>query len=347
MTESGRGYPIRVDALLARAAESRPDRPAVVFGGRTWTYGTVLDRARRLAGALAGLGIVRGDRVALWATNRAEFVEVFFGVPMLGAIACPLDFWWTWQDVAAALAQTRPRVLIVGAAQLAAMQAAGAGVRELGVEHVLCLDEPAPAEASASYQAALEAAVPLARPTPVVPTDPATILFTSGSTGRSKGAVHTHGGLTAAAVTMTLELGLADDERTLHFLPLFSSCLEHLLPFTLVGATHVVMPHFDPPAVWETVRDADITHFDAVPTTLRRLLEVAPAKVPGSLRMISYASERMPDPLITALIDRMPQVRFIQFYGMIEHLCLTVLPAADQLRKIGTVGRPMLGAELA
>ncbi|MDX2061101.1 MAG: AMP-binding protein [Gemmatimonadales bacterium] len=347
MTESGRGYPIRVDALLARAAESRPDRPAVVFGGRTWTYGTVLDRARRLAGALAGLGIVSGDRVALWATNRAEFVEVFFGVPMLGAIACPLDFWWTWQDVAAALAQTRPRVLIVGAAQLAAMQAAGAGVRELGVEHVLCLDEPAPAEASASYQAALDAAVPLDRPTPVVPTDPATILFTSGSTGRSKGAVHTHGGLTAAAVTMTLELGLADDERTLHFLPLFSSCLEHLLPFTLVGATHVVMPHFDPPAVWETVRDADITHFDAVPTTLRRLLEVAPAKVSDSLRMISYASERMPDPLITALIDRMPHVRFIQFYGMIEHLCLTVLPAADQLRKIGTVGRPMLGAELA
>jgi acyl-CoA synthetase (AMP-forming)/AMP-acid ligase II len=158
--------------------------------------------------------------------------------------------------------------------------------------------------------------------------------------------VHTHGGLTATAMTMSLELGLADGERTLHFLPLFSSCLEHLLPLTLMGATHVVMAQFDAAGVWQAVRQAEITHFDAVPTTLRRILEAAPPDIPRSLRMISYASERMPEPLITALIERMPAVRFIQFYGMIEHLCLTVMGPADQLRKIGTVGRPMMGAEL-
>ncbi len=338
-----RGYPHRVDALLGRATQSWPDRPAVVFGDLSWTWGEVSDRASRLAGALATLGVARGDRVALWATNRPEFVEFFFGVPILGAIACPFDFWWTWGDVAAGLAQIRPKVLIVGSVQREAMLAAGARHHEAGVEHLLCLDDP---DGTASYPAALASARPVTQSVPVETTDPATILFTSGSTGRSKGAVHTHGGLTAAAVTMAIELGLGTDERTLHFLPLFSSCLEHLLPFTLVAATHVVMPHFDPPAVWDAVRDARITHFDAVPTTLRRLLEVAPAAVPETLRMISYASERMPDPLITALIERMPAVRFIQFYGMIEHLCLTVLPAGDQLRKIGTVGRPMLGAEL-
>jgi acyl-CoA synthetase (AMP-forming)/AMP-acid ligase II len=107
------------------------------------------------------------------------------------------------------------------------------------------------------------------------------------------------------------------------------------------------MPQFDATGVWEAVRDSTITHFDAVPTTLRRLLEVLPAEVPSSLRMISYASERMPDQLITALIERLPAVRFVQFYGMIEQLCLTVLSHSDQLRKIGTVGRPMFGAELA
>jgi acyl-CoA synthetase (AMP-forming)/AMP-acid ligase II len=190
-------------------------------------------------------------------------------------------------------------------------------------------------------------ASPLDQPIAVIPSDPAIILFTSGSTGRSKGAVHTHGGLTATAMTMGLELELVDGERTLHFLPLFSSCLEHLLPFTLLRATHVVMPQFDAKGVWEAVRHSQITHFDAVPTTLRRILEVAPAEIPRSLRMISYASERMPEALITALIERMPDVKFVQFYGMIEHLCLTVLGPADQLRKIGTVGRPMLGAELA
>jgi acyl-CoA synthetase (AMP-forming)/AMP-acid ligase II len=132
----------------------------------------------------------------------------------------------------------------------------------------------------------------------------------------------------------------------LHFLPMFSSCLEHLLPLTLVRATHVILPQFEARAVWDTIRDAQITHCDAVPTTLRRLLEVAPAEIPKSLRMISYASERMPEQLISALIERMPAVDFIQFYGMIEQLCLTVLEAKDQLRKIGTVGRAMFGAQM-
>jgi acyl-CoA synthetase (AMP-forming)/AMP-acid ligase II len=111
-------------------------------------------------------------------------------------------------------------------------------------------------------------------------------------------------------------------------------------------ATHVILAQFEASAVWEAVRSFEITHFDAVPTTLRRMLEVLPAQIPKALRLITYASERMPDALIVALIERMPDVAFVQFYGMIEHLCITVLGAADQLRKLGTVGRPMAGAEL-
>jgi acyl-CoA synthetase (AMP-forming)/AMP-acid ligase II len=342
-----RGFPPRLDAILARAALTQPERPAVVFGESSWTYGEVYDRARRLAGALAAMGVRKGDRVALWTTNRPEFVEVFFGVPMLGAIACPMDFWWAWSDAAAAVAQVRPKVLIVGAAQATTMGEAGAAIRQAGVEHVLCLDEPSAGSGLRSYRDLIAASSPIDQPTAVLPNDPAIILFTSGSTGRSKGAVHTHGGLTTTALTMSVELELADGERTLHFLPLFSSCLEHLLPFTLARATHVVMGQFDAAGVWAAVRESRVTHFDAVPTTLRRILDVAPAEIPESLRMISYASERMPDRLITALIERMPGVKFVQFYGMIEHLCLTVLGPADQLRKIGTVGRPMMGAELA
>jgi acyl-CoA synthetase (AMP-forming)/AMP-acid ligase II len=340
------GSALRVDAILARAALSEPQRPAVVFGALSWTYSEVYDRALRLAGALGTLGIHKGDRVALWTTNRPEFVEIFFGVPMLGAIASPLDFWWNWKDAHVALSQVRPKVLIVGPAQALALAEAGAAIREAGIEHVLCLDEPPAGTDFDSYADLLAAASRLGRPNLVVPSDPAIILFTSGSTGRSKGAVHTHRSLTASAMIMDLELQLVDGERTLHFLPMFSSCLEHLLPLTMVRATHVILPHFDARAVWDTVRDSQITHVDAVPTTLKRLLEVAPAQIPQSLRMISYASERMPEQLITALIERMPDVKFVQFYGMIEQLCLTVQEHADQLRKIGTVGRPMLGAQL-
>lgn len=336
----------RLDAILARAAQSDPGRDAVVFEGRSWTYGEVHDRACRLAGAFAALGVHKGDRVALWTTNRPEFVEVFFGVPMLGAICAPVDFWWGWKDAHVALSQIRPKVLIVGPAQALVAAESRAALREAGIEHVFCLDEPPAGSGFKPYVDVIANAEKLKQATPVVATDPALILFTSGSTGRSKGAVHTHGSLTATATTMCLELQLADGERTLHFLPLFSSCLEHLLPLSLVRATHVVLSHFDERAVWDTVRDAKITHFDAVPTTLRRLLKEAPAEIPSSLNLISYASERMPEPLIKALMARLPNVRFVQFYGMIEHLCLTVLNASDHHTKIDTVGRPMFGAQL-
>jgi acyl-CoA synthetase (AMP-forming)/AMP-acid ligase II len=336
----------RLDALLARGAASEPQRAAVIFQGAARSYAEVCDRARRFAGVAAAQGVRKGDRVAFWSANRPEFVEVLFGVSMLGGITAPLDHWWTWADAYIALEQIRPRMLIVGGSQAEEISRHGDALRAAGIECVFCLDETVEGPACRPYEAQLRSAPTLHVLTPVALYDPAVILFTSGSTGRSKGAVHTHGSLLSAAATMAFELGLRDGERTLHFLPLFSSCLEHLIPLTLVRATHVIMPQFDASAVWEAVDDYDVTHFDAVPTTLRRILEVAPRRTPGSLRLISYASERMPERLIKALIERMPTVEFVEFYGMIEQLCLTVLSSSEQRRKIGTVGRPMIGAQL-
>ena len=336
----------RLDALLAEAARSMPQRTAVICGDVSWSYSEVEARAAKLAGALAVLGVKHGERVAIWTANRAEFIELLFGIPKLGAIAAPFDHWWTWKDARVALEQIRPRVLIVDAARAAAVADRGLAIESIGIEHVLCLDSSGQHAGIDSYAQLLRNAVPLSVPYPARAGDPALILFTSGSTGRSKGAVHSHCDLIASSATMYRELHLGDAERTLHFLPMFSSCLEQLLPLIYARGTHVILPQFDAAAVWEAVRSHEITHFDAVPTTLRRLLEVAPAQIPKSLRLISYASERMPEALITALIERMPGVSFVQFYGMIEQLCLTVLGASDQLRKIGTVGRPMNGAEL-
>lgn len=345
MTGIVHGSTLRLDGMLSRAAASDPHRVAVIFGSVSWTYAEVNDRARRLASSLAALGVQRGDRVAFWASNRAEFIEVLFGIPLLGAIAVPLDHWWTRNDAMAALAQVQPKVLIVGSAQAAHLEGQTAELASAGVKHVLSLDEPSDSTFR-PYARRLADAAPLREALPVSIDDPALILFTSGSTGRSKGAVHTHRGLCAMAMIMSLELGLREGERTLHFLPLFSSCLEHLIPLTLTRGTHVIMPQFDAAEAWRVISSQQITHIDAVPTTLRRMLEQLPASIPKSLRLVAYASEPMPAQLITALLERMPNVRFVQFYGMIEHLCLTVLRPSEQLTKMGTVGRPMIGAEL-
>ncbi|MGO4560222.1 class I adenylate-forming enzyme family protein [Mesorhizobium sp. 2RAF21] len=345
MTKTVGGDMSRLDGILSRAAGSDPNRVAVIFDDVSWTYAEVGDRARRLASTLAALGVQPGDRVALWASNRAEFLEVLFGIPLLGAIAVPLDHWWTAKDAFAALTQVRPKVLLAGAAQAAQLRTQKAELESAGIDHVLELDD-SPDSNFKSYSRLLAAAEPLSESLPVSVDDPALILFTSGSTGRSKGAMHTHRGLYATAMTIGLELGLQDGERTLHFLPLFSSCLEHLIPLTLMRATHVIMPQFDAPGVWHAISEHQVTHVDAVPTTLRRLLEQAPAVIPQCLRVVSYASEPMPASVIKGLVEKAPGVRFVQFYGMIEHLCLTVQRSSEQLTKIGTVGRPMISAEL-
>src|SRR5690606_12335037 len=98
MSTHEHGSESRLDAILARAAISEPDRAAVIYQGTSWSYGQVHERARRLAGALAAQGVQKGDRVAFWIGNRAEFVEILFGISMLGAIGSPLDHWWSWKD---------------------------------------------------------------------------------------------------------------------------------------------------------------------------------------------------------------------------------------------------------
>ena len=334
-----------LNQILSHVAAVDPQREAVIFGDISWTYAEVFDRARRLAGGLSALGVKHGDRVAIWVPNSAEFMEMIFGVPSLGAIAVPLDYWWTAKDAFVALDQARPKVLIVGRTQAADLVALKAEIEAAGIRYVISVDDDPPGGFLA-YERMLAEAKPLAEPVAVVQSDPALILFTSGSTGRSKGAVHTHGDLGATAIIINLEVGVRRGERTLQFLPMYSSCLEHMIPYTLAHATHVIMPQFDAAGVWEMIARHGVTHFNAVPTTLRRILDCMPDQVPESLRLVSYASEPMPAKLITRLMERLPNTDFVQIYGMIEHLCVTVQGMAEQRRKIGTVGRPMIGAEL-
>ena len=87
----------RLDSILARAALTVPNRNRVVFQSEAWSYAEIHGRARRVAGALAALGVRKGHRVAFWMNSRPEFLEILFRVSMLAAVASPLDYWWTKQ----------------------------------------------------------------------------------------------------------------------------------------------------------------------------------------------------------------------------------------------------------
>ena len=331
--------------LARRNAQIFAHRPGVIQGETRLTHQQVNERANSLAHGLRALGVKKGVRVALLSRNDYRFVEMYFGLPKIGAIFVPLNFWAQADELIFVLNQCQATALMLTddfREMVEAIRPQLASVR-----HFVLLDG-SPATGTIPYER-LASGYPVEEPEAELhPDDGILILYTSGSTGRPKGAVYTHRALLHTAMIMALELGLRDTEVTLHFLPLFSSNLEHLLPLSLVGATHVILRKFDPPVVWETIAREKVTHFDAVPTTMRLLLQC-----PGlerhdarSLRLVSYASEPMPAATITAWLEQVPHTEAVQFYGTIEFLCFTTQKPWEQLSRIGTVGKPMPGTEV-
>ena len=330
---------------------------ALVFSKKTFliqdemqlSYRQVNERANSLVHGLHHLGVKYGDRVALLSRNEHRFIELYFGLPKIGVIFVPLNYWSTADDLVSILNQCQARVLIFAPEFFDI--AVAIKQRLSALQHLVTLDDQAPASVFLSvipYEHLVDKYPSHEPEVEINPDDDILILYTSGSTGQPKGAVYTHRGLLYAAVIMSIELGIRETDITLHFLPIFSSNLEHLLPFGLVGATHIIMRKFDPKTVWETVARRGVTHFDSVPTLMRLLLNF-PELInydTSSLRLVSYASEPMPAAIITSWLETFPHVEAVQFYGMIEFLCMTVLKPWEQLTKLGTVGKLMLGNDL-
>ena len=330
--------------ILRRNARVFANKPAVVQGRTRLSYSKVNSRANSLAHGLRALGAETGDRVALLSRNDYRFMELYFGLPKLGAVFVPLSHWSTPDDLTEVLNQCQASVLITAPEFVDTVESIRS--RLPTVRHHILLDDQAPG-AFVAYEH-LATGYPAGEPAADLdPGDDILILYTSGSTGEPKGVVYNHRALLYTAMVMSIELGLRETDVTLHFLPLFSSNLEHLLPLSLIGATHVVQGKFDPVEVWQTVERERVTHFDAVPTTMSLLLQcldLGRCEV-SSLRLVSYASEPMPLATITRWLDTFPRAEAVQFYGMIEFLCMTVQKPWEQ-RRLGTVGRPMLGTDV-
>lgn len=338
---------MHIGEILAHHARVRPGAPALVDGGTRLTYRELNALANQLANGLRWLGVARGDRVAVLAPNSLDLVLAYWAVPKLGAIVVPLNYWLQVQELAGILEDCAPRVLIATGEYTAAARALRAKVPAI---EALLLTQLAEADSEVDLKRLL-ASHPEVEPEPPAtgPDADALLIYSSGTTGRPKGVVHTHGSLARTAATMVLELGLRREDISLNFLPLFTAYLETLLPLTYAGACSVLLKRFEAPAVLETVQRERISVFDNIPTTMQLLLEAPDLSRCDlrSLRMVYYASAPMPPPLIRRWVERFPAIETIQFYGMTEYLCITLQDSADQIRKLGTVGREMIGTRVA
>jgi acyl-CoA synthetase (AMP-forming)/AMP-acid ligase II len=326
---------------LHRAARETPDRIATVDGGRQRTWREIASRTRRIADVLQSLGVVPGDRVALLAPNGDLFVDVLFGSLWVGAVACPVNTRWTAPEIAYALADCGAEVLIVDPgfrAMLADIRREAPKLREVVMagrvfeQLIAAANEPDECLRHGD--------------------DLAMILYTGGTTGRSKGVMLSHRALMAYALCLAGAGDAAPGACMLHTAPLFHvGAISGLLACLLGGGRHVFLPAFEAEAVMATIAGQGVTDIFLVPTMLQALLDHPrfAAYDLTSVERIYYGAAPMPPALMDRAIAAMPRVGFVQGYGMTETSgSISLLKPADHLdpARLRSAGRAVMAIEV-
>ncbi|GAB3283423.1 acyl-CoA synthetase [Parasphingorhabdus pacifica] len=247
-----------------RRTRLAPQKTAIRYRDESWSYAQLDERVTRLAHALRDLGVGRGDRVALLSMNHPSYLEGLFAAGLLGAIFVPLNARLTEPEIEYCLADSGTSVLIHSAnvSDVAVPAARGAGTAQRVVV------DGAPDAEAAGYEEIIAAAATDRIDEPVSHEDRCFIMYTSGTTGRPKGVVLTHGNIVFAALNPIVDLDLVGDEVALVCAPLFhTAALDFIsLPTLLKGGTVRIEEGFDPERVLRVIDQEGVTFMFGVPT---------------------------------------------------------------------------------
>lgn len=310
--------------LVAEGARRTPERIATVGNGRRLTYAEIDDRVGRLGAALRARGMKPGDRVALLAQNELEYLEIQAACVRSGFTLVPLNWRLAVPELEYIVGDCTPSVVIAGRGEEERVVriAAAAGSPRLGG-----LGEPGQVEA---YDALLASAEADPEADPLDLDLLTTILYTSGTTGRPKGAMIDRAGMTARVFVNATELDARSDDVFLEALPMFHISAFLAYAYAFRGGTVLQLPTFSPQDWLELQQAERATATVLVPTMIGMLLD-DPAiddYDTSSLRLIVYGGASIEPPLLRRALARFG-CGFHQQYGMTETGCQTILRPAD------------------
>jgi long-chain acyl-CoA synthetase len=304
---------------LHRAVLFNGNGAATQFENRSRTWLEVADRVARLAGGLRDLGIDRGDRVAILMLNQDRYLELYLAIAWAGAVVVPLNIRWSAAENLACVADCRPKLLVVDAA-FARLGGAIAGQSPpLAVLYADDAREARP-KGARDYEEILAAASPI--PDVEAPeTDLAGIFYTGGTTGRSKGVMLSHRNLLSSARN---SLANAREDALgcyLHAAPMFHLADAGMMYLTLLtSGTHAIIRMFSPDALARAIEQFRVGTVLLVPTMVQMFVDH-----PGferfdlsSLRLVVYGASPMNEAVLDRAIKALPNVEFVQGYGMTE-----------------------------
>jgi fatty-acyl-CoA synthase len=321
----------------ARRAAISPDRVALVFGDRTTTYAELHERVGRLASQLRAAGIAPGDRVAYLGPNHPAFVETMFATYLIGGVFVPLNFRLTAPEIDYQLADSGARVLVHGPECAPAVRASALAGSLARVVPLAAYEE----WLAGGQAAAAEVAVGL--------DEPACILYTSGTTGRPKGAVLTHGNVVWNCYNLLVGVDVAGDEVTLISAPLFhvAALNQCLLPTVLKGGCSVIMPSWGIDECFDMIARHRVTWMFGVTTMFAGLAQSPRWETAdlSSVRNMIVGGASIPASLVQIYLDR--GLTFCQGYGMTETAPgATFIEAPETASHVGSAGVPVFFADV-
>jgi long-chain acyl-CoA synthetase len=337
-----------IAAILAETAHRQPDRAALHFMGHTIPYGALWDQTRAYAGALRDRGVGPGDRVAVVIPNVPDFVRVYYAVLALGAVVVPVHLLFKADEIEYVLRDSGATLAVVAAPVLgeAAVAAARTGVPLMTV---LLPEDIAAEKGIARLEAEAAVATPVDRHASTSPLDPATILYTSGTTGRPKGAIGTHLNMIEQVNVALLDtFPMTADDVVFGGLPLF-----HIFGQMAVlnvtfrrGGSIILLPKFDAVEALELMERYGATVFTAVPTMYIGMLqagEQTTARPPLNFAVSGGAA------LPVAVLERFQEAfgaPIHEGYGLTETSPTVSFNYVGRTPRPGTVGQPNWGVDV-
>jgi fatty-acyl-CoA synthase len=340
-----------VDDIIRLNARACPLEVGVVAGDEHLTWPQLEARVRDVASALQASGVGHGDRVAVLGKNSLEYFLLYFATARIGALLVPLNFWHRATEHLYTVSDAEP-VIMFREPNYAEVSRTAAEARGSSME-VLTLPGPSPADTS-DWTRFLERGTDALAHTARRPADAHMILYTSGTTGRPKGAVLSHERTVADAFSMAAALGIRGSDVFLNYFPPFHvGNWDHMKMFLLQGAKVVLLPEFEAKEVLANLAEHRATVLLGVPTMLHALLD-APALGStdlSALRLIYYGAY---DP--SGIMTRTASVfgahdgklQMAHCYGLTEAgPFVTLCPPEDVVRHWGSIGRPVPGVEVS
>ena len=337
-----------IGEVLSRNARKYPDKLAFKEDNRSFTYSQYNFRVNKLTNALRELGIGHGDKVAFLLYNCIEIIDCYFALAKLGAVAVPVNFRFVEPEIAYVVNNSDSVALIFDSSFEKTIDAVKD--RMPLVKNFITVSGPGELPYPLNYDRLLDAGSGLEPLVIVSDNDPAHIMYTSGTTGKPKGAVLTHKSQLSNVTFCLIERSASHDDIYLCIPPLFhEAALAITLQHVFMGSSVIIHKQFDPMAVVKTVAEEKVTTLFMVPAMWNFLLQIPDLSKYNlsSVRLAITGAAIMPLSLKKRVLEIFPGLQLYDCFGQTEMSPVTtMLKSQDTLRKPTSVGKPIVGTEV-